>query len=88
MEKKNKKPSLYSKFRLWCLKYRIPFSIFPITILCLLGIGTLILYDLISVNFSLIDILTSDTAILVYVILLVASLAYIGFKLLRHFGGR
>ena len=90
MENKNKKKkqNLYSKFRLWCLKYHIPFVIFPISILVGLGILTIVIYDLIAPDFSLGAVLTSPSAILIYILLIVAIIAFVGWQLLRHFGGK
>ena len=80
MEKKTlleKMKLQYSKFKFWCKSKHIPVILFPLLILLIIGGGLILLGGYLA-GWDIIGGITSDTAILVYAIVITIIIAIIG----------
>ena len=83
MEKKTlleKMKLQYSKFKFWCKSKHIPVILFPLLILLIIGGGLILLGGYLA-GWDIIGGITSDTAILVYAIVITIIIAIIGILL-------
>ena len=80
MEKKTFREKMklqYSKFKFWCKSKHIPVILFPLLILVIIG-GCLTLLGGYLAGWDIVGGLTSDTAILIYAIVITIIIAIIG----------
>lgn len=72
-----KKQNLYSKFKDWCELKKIPPLLFPAIILILIVIILVVTYALLK-GTDIIAALKSETALLIYLIVILVSIAAVG----------
>ena len=87
MEKKTLQEKMklqYSKFKFWCKSKHIPVILFPLLILLIVGGGLILLGGYLA-GWDIIGGITSDTAILVYVIVITIIIAIIGILFFKRY---
>ena len=87
MEKKTlleKMKLQYSKFKFWCKSKHIPVILFPLLILLIIGGGLILLGGYLA-GWDIIGGITSDTAILVYVIVITIIIAIAGILFFKRY---
>ena len=87
MEKKTfleKMKLQYSKFKFWCKSKHIPVILFPLLILLIVGGGLILLGGYLA-GWDIIGGITSDTAILVYAIVITIIIAIIGILFFKRY---
>ena len=87
MEKKTfleKMKLQYSKFKFWCKSKHIPVILFPLLILLIIGGGLILLGGYLA-GWDIIGGITSDTAILVYIVAITIIIAIIGILFFKRY---
>ena len=87
MEKKTLQEKMklqYSKFKFWCKSKHIPVILFPLLILLIVGGGLILLGGYLA-GWDIIGGITSDTAILVYAIVITIIIAIIGILFFKRY---
>ena len=87
MEKKTLQEKMklqYSKFKFWCKSKHIPVILFPLLILLIVGGGLILLGGYLA-GWDIIGGITSDTAILVYVIVITIIIAIAGILFFKRY---
>ena len=74
----------YSKFKFWCKSKHIPVILFPLLILLIVGGGLILLGGYLA-GWDIIGGITSDTAILVYAIVITIIIAIIGILFFKRY---
>ena len=74
----------YSKFKFWCGSKHIPVILFPSLILLIVGGGLILLGGYLA-GWDIIGGITSDTAILVYAIVITIIIAIIGILFFKRY---
>lgn len=74
----------YSKFKFWCKSKHIPVILFPLLILLIVGGGLILLGGYLA-GWDIIGGITSDTAILVYVVVITIIIAIIGMLFFKRY---
>ena len=74
----------YSKFKFWCKSKHIPVILFPLLILLIVGGGLILLGGYLA-GWDIIGGITSDTAILVYAVVITIIIAIIGILFFKRY---
>ena len=74
----------YSKFKFWCKAKHIPVILFPLLILFIVG-GCLTLLGGYLAGWDIVGGLTSDTAILIYVIAITIIITIVGIWFFKRY---
>ena len=74
----------YSKFKFWCKSKHIPVILFPSLILLIVGGGLILLGGYLA-GWDIIGGITSDTAILVYAVVITIIIAIIGILFFKRY---
>lgn len=74
----------YSKFKFWCNSKHIPVILFPSLILLIIGGGLILLGGYLA-GWDIIGGITSDTAVLVYAVIITIIIAIIGISFFKRY---